>query len=98
MELTQRVSGDIQITSQVLNTPMRLSIDCETINVKQVINAPLSISTTCETIKVTQTIDTFELKVHHTLVYEVNPWWTEFVTAYGTFVLSDGKIMMVLTE
>ena len=79
MELIQGASSGIQITAQVLNSP-------------------LVVTTDYNSLQVTQLLESVGLRVHHTLVYYVNPWWTEFVTADGIFVLSDGKIMKVLTE
>ena len=54
----------------------------------QVFNSPLQISQTTASV----------LTISHTLVYYVNPWWTEFVTSDGAFTLADGKMMKVLTE
>ena len=52
------------------------------------VNAPLTIEQTANK----------ALQISATLVYFVNPWWTEFVTADGTFTLVDDKMLKVLTE
>jgi hypothetical protein len=54
----------------------------------RVINTPLKLSVTAN--------DT--LRIRTSLVYYVNPWWTEFVTSDGTFTLADGKIFKVINN
>lgn len=58
------------------------------INVSAQVNAPLNIKQTANK----------ALRISATLVYYVNPWWTEFVTADGTFTLAEDKMLKVLTE
>ena len=64
----------------------------------RILNNPLVVSTAYNSLQVTQSLESVCLRVHHTLVYYVNPWWTEFVTADGTFTLAEDKMLKVLTE
>lgn len=58
------------------------------VNVSAQVNEPLHITQTANK----------ALRISAALVYYVNPWWTEFVTADGTFTLADDKTLKVLTE
>lgn len=57
----------------------------------------VSVVNMCESLN-TNVVANKSLQVRHTQVYYVNPWWTEFITSDGSFVLKEGKIYNVLTE